>query len=142
MGDEYMIEIEDLKDKVAYIEREKIVKIEEDITQIKLSQVETNILVKEFSRAMESQCRAMDTMGQAMQDISISIHDNNNSIKQLDEKFVCFEKDTKKDMSTLKEKVDKHEKSFGDFIKDNIWKIITFVTLFGIVVYKVLGIIL
>ena len=43
-----MVEIEDLKDKVAYIEREKIVKIEEDITQIRMNQTETNTLVRSF----------------------------------------------------------------------------------------------
>lgn len=139
MGDGLMIEIEDLKDKLAYIEREKIVKIEEDITQIKMSQVETNTLVREFSKAMDSQGRAMDSIANAMQEVSLNMRDNNNSIRELKEDFTCFEKETSKNMYDLQEKVCVQEKSFMKFLKDNIWKIITFITIFGIVVYKVLG---
>ena len=36
MGGEYMVEIEELKDRLCYIEREKIVSIEKDISQIEL----------------------------------------------------------------------------------------------------------
>ena len=49
--------IEELKDRL-YIE--KIVSIEKDISQIKEGQVETNTLVKEFSRVIDKQCDTMD----------------------------------------------------------------------------------
>ena len=75
-----MIEIEDLKEKVSYIEREKIVKIEDDITEIKMSQVETNTLVKEFTKTMNSQSRAMESISQTMQEMALNMRDNNNSI--------------------------------------------------------------
>ena len=139
MDGECMVEIEVLKDKLAYIEREKIVKIEEDITQIKVSQVETNTLVKEFSRAIDKQCDTMDNMVKSMQDMSLNMRDNNSSIKDLKEKFTCFEETTTKEMSDLKGKVGTQEKAVWIFVKNNIWKIISVVSVASIVAYLVLG---
>ena len=99
MDGEYTVEIEDLKDKVAYIEREKIVKIEEDITQIRMNQTETNTLVKEFSRAIDNQCDTMNAMAKSMQEMSLNMRDNNNSINELNNKFTSFEETTTKEMS-------------------------------------------
>ena len=138
-GEDYMVEIEDLKDKVSYIEREKIVKIEEDITQIKLSQVETNTLVKEFSRAIDKQCDTMDSMVKSMQDMSLNMRDNNNNINDLNNKFTSFEEVTTREMSDLKCKVGTQEKATWLFVKNNIWKIISLISVAGIVVYLVLG---
>ena len=134
-----MVELEVLKDKIAYIEREKIVKIEEDITQIKMSQVETNTLVKEFSRAIDKQCDAMDTMTKSMQEMSLNMRDNNNSINELNKKFTSFEDITTKEMSDLRGKVSTQEKSSWVFVKDNIWKIISVISGLGVIVYLVLG---
>lgn len=131
-----MIEIEDLKDKLAYIEREKIVKIEEDITQIRMGQVETNTLVKEFSRVIDKQCDTMDTMSNSIQNMSLDMRDNNNSIKELKDKFVCFEGD----VSELRNKVGVQEKEAWVFIKKNIWKITTVIGIASIIAYVVLGI--
>ena len=137
-----MIEIEDLKEKVSYIEREKIVKIEDDITEIKMSQVETNTLVKEFTKTMNSQSRAMESISQTMQEMALNMRDNNNSIKELKENFNCFENETNKNMFTLQEKISIQEKSFKNFMKDNWVKLLTLAVVFGVVVYEVLGVII
>ena len=139
MDGEYMVEIEDLKDKVAYIEREKIVKIEEDITQIRMNQTETNILVKEFSRAIDNQCETMNTMAKSMQEMSLNMRDNNNSINELNNKFTSFEETTTKEMSDLKCKVDVQRTKTLDFIKNNIWQIMGIISVASVVVYLVLG---
>jgi len=138
-GEDYMVEIEDLKDKVSYIEREKIVKIEEDITQIKLSQVETNTLVKEFSRAIDKQCDTMDNMVKSMQDMSLNMRDNNNSIHELKNELTSFKEQTTEEVSDLRCKVGTQEKATWVFVKNNIWKIISVISVAGIVVYLVLG---
>ena len=142
MGGEYMVEIEDLKDKVSYIEREKIANIEKDIVQIKMSQVETNTLVKEFTKTMNSQSRAMESISQTMQEMALNMRDNNNSIKELKENFNCFENETNKNMFTLQEKISIQEKSFKNFMKDNWGKLLTLAVVFGVVVYEVLGVII
>lgn len=139
MDGEYMVEIEDLKDKVAYIEREKIVKIEEDITQIRMNQTETNILVKEFSRAIDNQCDTMNAMAKSMQEMSLNMRDNNNSINELNNKFTSFEETTTKEMSDLKCKVDMQRTKTLDFIKNNIWQIMGIISVASVVVYLVLG---
>ena len=139
MDGEYMVEIEDLKDKVAYIEREKIVKIEEDITQIRMNQTETNTLVKEFSRAIDNQCETMNTMAKSMQEMSLNMRDNNNSINEFNNKFTCFEEITTKEMSDLKCKVDVQRTKALDFIKNNIWQIMGIISVASVVVYLVLG---
>lgn len=134
-----MIEIEDLKDKVAYIEREKIVKIEEDITQIRIGQVETNTLVKEFSKAMDSQCTAMNAMAGTMQEMSLNMRDNNNSIKDLNRKFTSFEETTTREMLDLKCKTETQKMATWTFIKTNIWKIISIIMIVGVVIYVTVG---
>ena len=139
MDGEYMVEIEDLKDKVAYIEREKIVKIEEDITQIRMNQTETNILVKEFSRAIDNQCDTMNAMAKSMQEMSLNMRDNNNSINELNNKFTSFEETTTKEMSDLKCKVDVQRTKTLEFIKNNIWQIMGIISVASVVVYLVLG---
>ena len=139
MDGEYMVEIEDLKDKVAYIEREKIVKIEEDITQIRMKQTETNTLVREFSRAIDNQCETMDTMAKSMQEMSLNMRDNNNSINELNNKFTCFEETTTKEMSDLKCKVDVQRTKALEFIKNNVWQIMGIISVASVVVYLVLG---
>ena len=139
MDGEYMVEIEDLKDKVAYIEREKIVKIEEDITQIRMNQTETNTLVKEFSRAIDNQCDTMNAMAKSMQEMSLNMRDNNNSINELNNKFTSFEETTTKEMSDLKCKVDVQQTKTLDFIKNNIWQIMGIISVASVVVYLVLG---
>ena len=139
MVGEYMVEIEDLKDKVAYIEREKIVKIEEDITQIRMNQTETNTLVREFSRAIDNQCDTMNAMAKSMQEMSLNMRDNNNSINELNNKFTSFEETTTKEMSDLKCKVDVQRTKTLDFIKNNIWQIMGIISVASVVVYLVLG---
>ena len=139
MDGEYMLEIEDLKDKVAYIEREKIVKIEEDITQIRMNQTETNILVKEFSRAIDNQCDTMNAMAKSMQEMSLNMRDNNNSINELNNKFTSFEEVTTKEMLDLKCKVDVQRTKTLEFIKNNIWQIMGIISVASVVVYLVLG---
>ena len=139
MDGEYMVEIEDLRDKVSYIEREKIVKIEEDITQIRMNQTETNILVKEFSRAIDNQCDTMDVMAKSMQEMSLNMRDNNNSINELNNKFTSFEEVTTKEMSDLKCKVDVQRTKTLEFIKNNIWQIMGIISVASVVVYLVLG---
>ena len=135
MDGEYMVEIEDLKDKVAYIEREKIVKIEEDITQIRMNQTETNTLVKEFSRAIDNQCETMNTMAKSMQEMSLNMRDNNNSIKDLNTKFTCFEEE----MCNIKEDIKVQKSAKFEFIKNNIWQIMGIVATLSVLVYVVLG---
>lgn len=134
-----MVEIEELKDRVGYIEREKIVKIEEDIMQIKIGQVETNTLVKEFSKAMDSQCTAMNAMAGTMQEMSLNMRDNNNSINDLNRKFTSFEETTTREMLDLKCKTETQKMATWTFIKTNIWKIISVISVASIVIYIVLG---
>jgi len=133
---EYMIEIEDLKDRLCYIEREKIVNIEKDINQIKEGQVKTNTLVEKFTEAMDKQCDTMDVMAKSMQEMSLNMRDNNNSIETLNDKFTCFEGD----MSELRNKVSTQENATWVFIKKNIWKITTLIGVASIIAYVVLGI--
>ena len=139
MGGEYMVEIEELKDRVGYIERKELVVIKNDITEIKLSQVETNTIVKEFSKVMETISKTMQEQTKTMQDMSLNMRDNNNSIKDLDSKFTKFENTTTQEMSNLKNKVCTQEKATWLFVKNNIWKIISLISVAGIVVYLVLG---
>ena len=131
-----MIEIEDLKDRLCYIEREKIVSIEKDINQIKEGQVKTNTLVEKFTEAMDKQCDTMDVMAKSMQEMSLNMRDNNNSIETLNDKFTCFEGD----MSELRSKVSTQENATWVFIKKNIWKITTLIGVASIIAYVVLGI--
>jgi len=139
MGGEYMVEIEELKDRVGYIERKELVALKNDITEIKLSQVETNTIVKEFSKAMDTVSKTMQEQTKTMQDMSLNMRDSNNSIKDLDTKFTKFENTTTKEMSDLKNKVCTQENAKWVFIKNNIWKIISFIMMGGVVVYLVLG---
>ena len=135
MGGEYVAEIEELKDRVGYIEHKELVGIKNDITEIKLSQVETNTIVKEFSKAMETVSKTMQEQTKTMQDMSLNMRDNNNSIETLNDKFTCFEGD----MSELRSKVSTQETATWVFIKKNIWKITTVIGVASIVVYLVLG---
>ena len=134
-----MVEIEDLKDRVEYIEREEIVKMKEDITDIKMNQVETNTLVKEFSKSVERQCATMEVMATSMQEMSLNMRDNNNSINELNNKFTCFEEVTTKEMSDLKCKVEVQRTKALEFIKNNIWQIMGIISVASVVVYLVLG---
>lgn len=134
-----MVELENLKDRVGYIEREKIVKIEEDITQIKLSQTETNTLVKEFSRAIDNQCATMSAMADSMQEMSLNMRDNNSNINKLNDKFTSFEETTTTEIKDLKCKVDSQENKIWNFIKSNMMEIISIVAGAGAIVYLVIG---
>ena len=134
-----MVEIEGLKDRVEYIEHEEIVKMKEDITDIKMNQVETNTLVKEFSKSVDKQCATMEVMATSMQEMSLNMRDNNNSIKDLNNKFTCFEEITTKEMSDLKCKVDVQRTKALEFIKSNIWQIMGIISVASVVVYLVLG---
>ena len=135
MDGECMVEIEGLKDRVEYIEREEIVKMKEDITDIKMNQVETNTLVKEFSKSVERQCATMEVMATSMQEMSLNMRDNNNSIKDLNTKFTCFEDE----MSSMKEDIKTQKSARMEFIKNNIWQIMGIIATFSVVVYAVLG---
>ena len=117
----------------------KIVKIEEDITQIRIGQVETNTLVKEFSKAMDSQCTAMNAMAGTMQEMSLNMRDNNNSIKDLNRKFTSFEETTTREMLDLKCKTETQKMATWTFIKTNIWKIISIIMIVGVVIYVTVG---
>ena len=139
MGGEYVVEIEELKNRVGYIEHKELVGVKNDITEIKLSQVETNTIVKEFSKAMETVSKTMQEQTKTMQDMSLNMRDSNNSIKDLDNKFTKFEDTTTKEMSDLKNKVCTQENAKWVFIKNNIWKIISFIMMGGVVIYLVLG---
>lgn len=130
-----MIEIEGLKDRVEYIEREEIVKMKEDITDIKLNQVETNTLVKEFSKSVDRQCATMEAMATSMKEMSLNMRDNNNSIKDLNTKFTCFENE----MTSIKEDIKIQKSTTVEFVKNNIWQILGIVATFSVVVYAVLG---
>lgn len=123
-----MVEIEGLKDRVEYIEREELVKMKDDITEIKLSQVETNTIVKEFSKAVDRQCMTMEVMAKSMQEMSLNMRDNSNSIKDLNTRFAQFEEDIKIQKASV-----------GEFMKNNIWQIAGVISVFSVVVYVVLG---
>jgi len=135
MDGECMAEIEGLKDRVEYIEREEIVKMKEDITDIKMNQVETNTLVKEFSKSVERQCATMEVMATSMQEMSLNMRDNNNSIKDLNTKFTCFEDE----MCNIKEDIKVQKSAKFEFIKNNIWQIVGIVATLSVLVYVVLG---
>lgn len=139
MDGEYVVELESLKDRVGYIEHEKIVKIEEDVTQIKMNQVETNTLVKEFSRAIDNQCITMTAMADSMQEMSLNMRDNNNSINTLNEKFTVFEEATTKDVEDLRSKVFSQDKKIWSFVKSNIGEIISIIAILSVVIYLVIG---
>lgn len=134
-----MVEIEELKDRIGYIERKELVAIKNDITEIKMSQVETNTIVKEFSKAMETVSKTMQEQTKTMQDMSLNMRDNNNSIKDLDTKFTKFENTTTKEMLDLKCKVDVQRTKTLEFIKNNIWQIMGIISVASVVVYLVLG---
>jgi len=135
MDGECMAEIEGLKDRVEYIEHEEIVKMKEDITDIKMNQVETNTLVKEFSKSVDRQCATMEVMATSMQEMSLNMRDNNNSIKDLNTKFTCFEDE----MCNIKEDIKVQKSARMEFIKNNIWQIMGIISVASVVVYVVLG---
>ena len=135
-----MVEIEELKDRVGYIEREKIVKIEEDIMQIKMGQVETNTLVKEFTRAIDSQGKTMEAMTNSLQEITYTnkrlIEDMSEvkcKIDQTNENIKCVEENTNSRFEEVDTKIElQDEKSKIDlltFIKENWLRIIVGATM-------------
>ena len=135
MGGEYMVEIEELKDRVGYIEREKIVKIEEDIMQIKMGQVETNTLVKEFTRAIDSQGETMKAMTTSLQEITYTnkrliedMSEVKGKIDQTNENIKCVEENTNAKFEEVDTKIElQDEKSKIDlltFIKENWLRIV------------------
>lgn len=134
-----MVEIEKVNDRVDYIEREKIAKLERDIEEVKLSQVETNTLVKEFSRGIDSQCKTMESMNKALQGMQLEMRDNNSGIKEVNMKLTSFEKATNEEISKMKTDIEKQKLSSWEFMKKNISWIVTVVTILGVVVYETIG---
>ena len=148
MGGEYMAEIEDLKDKVAYIEREKIANIEKDIVQIKMGQVETNTLVKEFSRAIDSQCKAMEAQTSAIQELGYTnkrlvedMSEVKGKLDQTNENIKCVEENTARKFEEVDSEIHKQdEKSKIDlltFLKENWFNIIVGATMVWLGLEKV-----
>ena len=148
MGGEYMVEIEELKDRVGYIEREKIVKIEEDIMQIKMGQVETNTLVKEFTRAIDSQGETMKAMTTSLQEITYTnkrlIEDMSEvkcKIDQTNENIKCVEENTNAKFEEVDTKIEKQDgKSKIDivvFLRDNWFKAVALIALIWMGLEKV-----
>ena len=135
MGGEYMAEIEDLKDKVAYIEREKIANIEKDVVQIKMGQVETNALVKEFSRAIDSQCNTMEAMTSSIQELGYTnkrlvedMSEVKTKIDQTNENIKCVEENANAKFEEVDGEIHKQdEKSKIDILiilKNNWFKFV------------------
>lgn len=148
MGGEYMVEIEDLKDKVSYIEREKIANIEKDIVQIKMGQVEINTLVKDFSRAIDSQCKTMEAMTSSIQELGYTnkrLVDDMSEVKtkidQTNENIKCVEENTNAKFEEVDVEIHKQdEKSKIDiltFLKDNWFNIVVMATIIMLGLEKV-----
>lgn len=135
-----MEEIKELKDRIGYIEREKIVKIEEDMTQIKMNQVETNTLVKEFTRAVDAQGKTMEAMTLSLQEITYTnkrMIDDMSEVKmkidQNNENIKCVEENTAKKFEEVNDKLEQQdEKSKIDivvFLKENWFKAVAVIAL-------------
>lgn len=143
-----MVEIEELKDRIGYIEREKIVKIEEDIMQIKMGQVETNTLVKEFTRAIDSQGETMEAMTKSLQEITYTnkrliedMSEVKDKIDQTNENIKCVEESTNAKFEEVDTKIElQDEKSKIDlltFLKENWLRIIVGATMVWLGLEKV-----
>ena len=130
-----MVEIEELKDRVRYIEREEIVRIKEDIEQVKIGQVETNTLVKEFKSAINAQCKTMEAMTSSLQEITYTnkrliedMGEVKGKIDQTNENIKCVEESTNERFKEVDDRLEtQDEKSKIDillFLKENWFKIV------------------
>lgn len=130
-----MVEIEALKDKISYIEREEIVNMKKDITDIKLNQVETNTLVKEFTKVMNMQGKAMETMSLSLQEMTYTnkrlveeMKEVKVEVKQTNQTIKCVEEETQRKFEEMDEKIkEQEEKGKIDIlvvIKNNWLKIV------------------
>ena len=111
-----MAEIEELKDRIGYIEREKISKIEEDILQIRLGQTETNTLVKEFTKIMDKQNTTQEKMSIAMQEISYTntrlvekMNEVELKVDKTNENIKCVEINTAKKFEDVSKEIERQD---------------------------------
>ena len=127
--------IDGLKDRVEYIEREELVNMKKDITDIKLNQVETNTLVKEFTKVMDMQGKAMETMSLSLQEMTYTnkrlieeMSEVKVEVKQTNHTIKCVEEDTQSKFNAINKKItEQEEKSKIDILvvlKNNWFKIV------------------
>lgn len=131
-----MEEIGRLEGRIDHIERSELTKIKEDINEIKCGQVETNTLVKQFLKSVEIHAETMDSMKMAMYEMTSSIKESNKSIKDLNTKFDDLEENVNSVSTRVKCQEEKSKIDILPFLRD---KFLPMMTIFGLVVYIVLG---
>ncbi len=126
-----MEEVNRLEGRIDFIERDRLTKIEDDISEIKCNQVETGTLVKQFLKASELQADTMDAMKSAIYEMSASIKDSNKgqfeltqNIKDLNTRFDTLETNVDTKIGKVNDRINcqENEGNFKimPFIRDKI----------------------
>lgn len=105
-----MEEIKDLKDRTGYIEQVRLVKIEGDITVIRESLAENNLLTKQSVESTKNLDDTLRMVSNTMIKLDSKLDSSTNQIKIFGEKLDCFEDKVDKKFEATDEKIQKVKK--------------------------------
>lgn len=108
-----MDSFEDLKKKVDHLEYDEINPIKEDISQMKITLSNNDLLTKQALESNERLSRAMDVLKTTMVEVSQSVKDSNRinveitkTIEELNKKISSVESATNENLKAFSEKIE------------------------------------
>ena len=108
-----MDSFEDLKKKVDHLEYDEINPIKEDISQMKITLSNNDLLTKQALESNERLSRAMDVLKTTMVEVSQSVKDSNRinveitkTIEELNKKISSVESSTNENLKAFSEKIE------------------------------------
>lgn len=109
-----MEEINDLKERTKHLENVRLVKIEEDIGEMKTDLAENSLLTRQSVETNKELSATLRNVSDTMIKISGKLDNNNDQVKDLGDKFDCFEtkvdqrfEDTDNKIKTIEEEADR-----------------------------------
>ena len=142
--------MEELAQRVDYLERDKIPSIEKDIGEIKVGLTENTILTKQSIESSEKLANTMENVKDCMTEMAQSLKDNNKISSELTQAVGTLNQkveDTNSRMERKFNEVDERIENVNDkskvdvlsWIRDNWFKVVLTVGALGYVVARIIS---
>lgn len=142
--------MEELTQRLDYLERDKIPSIEKDIGEIKLGLTENTILTKQSIESSEKLANTMENVKDCMSEMAQSLKDNNKISSELTQAVSNLNQKVEETNSRMEHKFNEvderiqnvNEKSKVDilsWIRDNWFKLVLTVGALGYVIARIIS---
>ena len=142
--------MEELAQRVDYLERDKIPSIEKDINEIKIGLTENTLLTKQSIESSEKLANTMENVKDCMTEMAQSLKDNNKISSELTQAVGTLNQkveDTNSRMERKFNEVDERIENVNDkskvdvlsWIRDNWFKVVLTVGALGYVVARIIS---